>query len=89
MRDLVARRREHADLRGGAYATLPAPAGAWAWRRGEGHATGLNMSDREVDVDGLEGTIAIATDRARDGERVAGCLRLGPWQGALVALEPR
>jgi alpha-glucosidase len=35
-RDLVALRREREDLRRGGYETLPAPAGAWAYRRGEG-----------------------------------------------------
>ena len=29
-RDLIALRRARADLRSGAYATLPAPAGVWA-----------------------------------------------------------
>ena len=36
-RDLIALRKQLADLRSGAYAELPSPPGAWAWRRGERH----------------------------------------------------
>jgi alpha-glucosidase len=84
-RDLIALRAERADLRGGIYETLPAPQGAWAWRRGEDTIAAVNMSDAEVTVDGVDGTVLIGTDRARDGERVEGGLRLGPWQGAVLA----
>jgi alpha-glucosidase len=86
VRDLIALRRERADLRGGGYETLPAPAGAWAWRRGNRTAAALNLSDREVAIEGLGGTVLIATDRARDGEDVAGPLVLGPWEGAVLEL---
>jgi alpha-glucosidase len=85
VRDLIALRRVRADLRGGGYETLPAPAGAWAWRRGDGTAAAVNLSDADVKVDGLEGTVLVATDRGRDGERVDGSLRLGPWEGAVLA----
>jgi alpha-glucosidase len=85
-RDLIALRRERADLRSGGYATLPAPEGAWAWRRGESTAGALNLSDAAVAVDGVDGEVLIATDRARDGSRVAGALELAPWSGAVVAL---
>ena len=86
VRDLIALRREHADLRSGTYESLPAPDGAWAYRRGDGFAVALNMGDGEVPIAGLAGTVAIATVRARDGETVDGALRLGPWQGAVVQL---
>jgi len=86
-RDLIALRRARPDLRAGRYETLPAPPGAWAWRRGDGHAVALNLSGSEVTVDGLRGRVAIATDRARDGEAVEGALTLGPWQGAVVELD--
>jgi alpha-glucosidase len=62
VRDLIALRRVRADLRGGGYETLPAPAGAWAWRRGDGTAAAVNLSDADVKVDGLEGTVLVATD---------------------------
>ena len=86
VRDLIALRRATPGLRTGAYATLPAPAGAWAWARGDGHAVALNLADAHVVVEGVPGTIAIATDRARDGEAVdAGGLALGPYEGAVIA----
>jgi alpha-glucosidase len=87
VRDLIALRTERADLTGGGYETLPAPAGAWAWRRGEETAAALNLSDAEVTLEGLTGSVLIATDRSRDGERVDGRLQLGPWEGVVLALE--
>jgi alpha-glucosidase len=81
VRDLIALRRERADLRDRAYATLPAPDGAWAWRRGESTAVALNLSDQPVEVD-VRGTVLIGTDRSRDGQPFDG--RLGPWEGVLV-----
>jgi alpha-glucosidase len=84
VRDLIALRRSDADLTTGAYASLPAPAGAWAWSRGDGYAVALNLSDAEVAVAGVAGRIAVATDRARDGEVVDGIV-LGPYEGAVIA----
>jgi alpha-glucosidase len=84
VRDLIALRRVHDDLRRGAYAELPAPEGAWAYRRGEATTVALNLSDAEVALSDVHGAIAITTDRTRDGEAVHGELRLGPWQGAVV-----
>jgi alpha-glucosidase len=84
VRDLIALRRDRADLHAGGYATLPAPDGAWAWARGDGTAVALNLSDAPVTVDGLTGDVLVATDRARDGERVDGALALAPWSGAVV-----
>ena len=86
VRDLIALRRERPDLQRGGYRTLPAPAGAWAWRRGSDTAVAINLSDGEAVVEGLDGAVAIATDRSRDGERVSGALALGPWSGAVVSL---
>jgi alpha-glucosidase len=84
VRDLIALRRERADLRTGDYATLPAPDGAWAWRRGDGTAVALNLSDRTVIVDGISGRVLVATDRGRDGEPVDGALELAPWSGTVI-----
>ena len=85
-RDAIALRRSEADLTRGAYASLPAPDGVWAYRRGDGYVVGLNLSGAEASVEGVDGTIAIATDRGRDGEAVSGALTLPPWQGAVVKL---
>ena len=85
VRDLIALRRTSADLTRGTYATLPAPDGAWAWRRGEGLAVALNLSGERVEVDIGEGAVAISTSRARDRERVDGPLALESWEGVVVA----
>jgi alpha-glucosidase len=87
VRDVLGLRRERADLRAGAYATLPAPEGAWAYRRGDGTAVALNLSDEPVTIDGVAGTVLIATDRARDGEPAGAALGLAPWSGAIIALD--
>jgi alpha-glucosidase len=87
VRDLIALRRERADLRDGAYETLPAPAGAWAWRRGSQTAAALNLSDAPVEVEGLRGTVLVGTDRGRDGEETGTALALGPWEAAVVAVD--
>jgi alpha-glucosidase len=86
VRDLIALRTQEADLTAGGYDTLPAPVGAWAWRRGDGFAVALNLSDGEVAVDGVAGRVALATSRSRDGEEVAGSVRLGPYEGVVIAL---
>jgi alpha-glucosidase len=87
VRDLIAVRRERADLHSGAYASLPSPDGVWAYRRGEATAVALNLADAPAEVDVGTGAVVLAADRARDGERVAGTLRLGPWEAVIVALE--
>jgi alpha-glucosidase len=81
VRDLIALRRERADLRDGAYETLPAPGGAWAWRRGERTFVALNLSDAPVTVD-VSGTVLVGTDRGRDGAKFDG--ELAPWLGVVV-----
>jgi len=86
VRDLIALRRRSPELASGSYAALPAPAGAWAWRRGERFVVALNTTGADVVVDDLGGRVAIATDRARDGDAVAGAVRLGPYEGVVVEL---
>jgi alpha-glucosidase len=84
VRDLITARRASPDLRGGAYAQLDAPAGAWAYRRGDGTTVALNLSDAPRSIAGVSGRVAVATDRARDGERVGRALDLPPWHGAVM-----
>jgi len=87
VRDLIAERRATADLRTGAYATLAAPDGAWAYARGDATAVAVNLSGAPVRVEGLPaGRIAISTGRDRDGEAAAAGLALRPWEGALLRL---
>jgi hypothetical protein len=83
-RDLIALRRELDDLATGSYERLGSPAGTWMWRRGEGAIVALNPTDWEVELE-VSGTIRVCTDRARDGERIAGRLQLHAWEGAVVA----
>jgi len=82
-RALITLRRELPDLHGGAYAELPAPEGAWAWRRGEGVVAAVNLGARPVEV-AVEGRVALATDRSREGELVEGALALAPAEGAVL-----
>jgi alpha-glucosidase len=86
-RDLIALRRRTPDLQAGDYGTLDTPETVWAWRRGERASIVVNMSDLEAVLGGWDGTIALGTDRRRDGEAVAGPLRLGAWE-AVVILQP-
>ncbi len=85
VRDLIALRRATADLTRGGYATLAAPHGAWAFRRGDGVVVALNLSSEPVEVDGLgPATVAVATRRERDGEWIDGPVALGPWEGVVA-----
>ena len=83
-RDLIALRRRLPDLHAGAYRDLPAPAGAWAWRRGEGAVVAVNLGSRPVRVPGIDGSIALSTNRGREGVAVSGQLGLAPAEGAIV-----
>ena len=83
-RDLIALRRERPDLHSGAYERLDAPAGAWAYRRGDGTVVALNLSGAAVSLPGLSGTVLIATGRGRDGESAGDGLELGPWEGVVL-----
>ncbi len=86
-RDLITLRRRDDDLRTGAYRQLEAPDGAWAFGRGARATIVLNLSDASIRVTGPEGAIQVGTNRARDGERVAGMLPLQPWEGAVILLD--
>ena len=84
VRDLIALRRDEPALRSSSYEPLATPDGAWAWRRGERFAVALNLSGADVTVDGVDGRVAIATNRVRDGETVGGAIELGPYEGVVV-----
>ena len=86
VRDLVALRRGHSELRTGAYARLEASGDAWAWRRGDGFAVALNLGDAPATVAGVTGRVVISGDRSRDGEEGAGTVELGPYEGVVVEL---
>ncbi len=83
-RDLIALRREEADLHAGAYRTLVATPGTWAWDRGDRMVVALNLSDGAGVVDGVTGRVRIGSDRTRDGERVDGTVHLQGWEAVVV-----
>jgi alpha-glucosidase len=83
-RGLIAVRRRLPALRSGSYRRLDAPAEVWAWSRGEAVTVALNLSAEEVELPGVEGTVAASTDPRRAGRGVAGGLALGPREGAVV-----
>lgn len=82
-RDLIALRRR--PPLAGAYEPVDAPAGVWAFRRGGGALVALNLGDRVARLHGVEGSILLATDRDRDGERLLGALELRPREAAVAA----
>jgi alpha-glucosidase len=84
-RELIGLRRRLPDLRAGAYQELESPPGAWAWRRGEGVTVALNLSDRDVVVKEIEGTVVASSPRGRGGELASGDVSLAPWHGVVVA----
>lgn len=83
-RDLIAFRRASDDLRRGMYATIPSPEGSWVWRRGRGTAVALNLSPKDVRLDGMKGVIRVDTARQREGETVRSTLTLRPWEGTVL-----
>ena len=83
-RDLIALRGQMSDLRRGRYRSIAAPDGVWAWERGERAIVVVNLSEEKASVPGVEGAVAIGTDRRRDGEAISGVLRTGPWEGVVV-----
>jgi alpha-glucosidase len=83
-RDLIALRKQLADLHAGEYVELPAQASVWAWQRGRRVVVAINLGPAATEIPGVEGSIALGTDRGREGERVEGRLRLGPAEGVVV-----
>jgi alpha-glucosidase len=82
--DLIALRK-HRLILTGAYEPVDAPEGVWAFRREGGAFVGLNLGDEDAALEGVQGTILIGSDRARDDEIVGGLLELAPLEAAIVA----
>ena len=85
VRDLIALRRRSPDLHSGAYRSVESTPGSWAWSRGGRTLVAVNMTDRPGSVDRVTGSVLLGTDRCRDGDAVAGTLRLEGWEGVVVA----
>jgi alpha-glucosidase len=83
-RDLIALRR-HRRILHGAYEAVETPPDVWAFRRQGGAFVALNLGHEAVSLHGVEGAIAIGTDRARDGERLAGILELDAYEAIVAA----
>ncbi len=83
-RDLIALRKRVPALSGGSYSEVPAPEGAWAWRRGDGVVVAINLGASPIELEDVAGTVALGTDQRRDGERVTHGLALEPAEGAVV-----
>jgi alpha-glucosidase len=87
-RRAIAARRANDDLAVGAYASLPAPEGGWAFSRGDGTVVVLNMSDGPLTFEGVAGTVTVGTDVGLEGAVVdgdqPGGVTLEAWSGAVV-----
>ena len=44
----------------------------------------VNLGPDACEIDGIDGSILLATNRSRDGERLTGSLRLEPREGVIV-----
>jgi alpha-glucosidase len=88
VRDLIWLRRDRDDLSVGRYAAIEAPAGIWAWRRGQGTCVLVNHTASSVDMPVDAGEVLLGTRREREGERVVGRLSLEPWEALVIAQQP-
>ena len=86
-RDLVAVRDALPDLRTGAYASLDAPTDVLAYERGERTVVAINLGTAPASLDRINGTVRLATRRAREEERIDGTLTLAPSEGLVVLLD--
>lgn len=84
-RDLISLRRARTDLQVGGYRTVEAPEGVWAWRRGDRTIVALNHTVSPADLPVDAGEILMSTRRDREGERVAGRVRLEPWEALVMS----
>jgi alpha-glucosidase len=82
--DLIALRRRTPDLHSGTYATVPSPDALWVWRRGERHVVVINFADQDATLTVVDGRVIVGTDRARDGEKIAGDVRLRGWEALVI-----
>jgi alpha-glucosidase len=83
-RRAIARRAHREDLAVGDYGSLPSPEGTWLFRRGARTVVALNLSDAPQVMEGVDGTVTLATDRAREGTAATGTVTLAPWSGVVL-----
>jgi alpha-glucosidase len=83
-RDLIALRRQAPELQTGAYRSLDASPGTWAWSRGERIVVAVNMADGDGVVEGVSGRVRLGSNRRRDGGPVSGRIVMSGWEAVLV-----
>ena len=83
-RDLIALKKKTTELQSGAYTTHQQRGSLWSYKRGGDVLVALNLGDEVATVNDVTGTIALCTNRERDGETARGALVLAPWEGAVV-----
>jgi alpha-glucosidase len=88
-RDLIALRRVTEDLAAGGYATIAAPDGVWAWRRGSGTVVALNHTGSVVEMPVGDGVVLLSSRQDRVRDRVKGHVRLEPWEALVIAQQPQ
>jgi hypothetical protein len=92
--DLIALRRQEPALSVGMQLTLDLAPPLFGFERRardseqRAFAVVLNLSADPQECD-MHGRIALSTDRARDATEINGVLRLGPNEGAVIALGDR
>jgi len=77
-RELIALRRRRTELSHGRYEQLDAPAGVWAWRRGQETVVAINLTAQPAQLD-LGGEVILSTSGRRESRG------LGPWEGVVVS----
>ena len=83
-RQLLARRREHEDLRRASYEPLDSPEGTWVFRRGPHTTVALNLSAVTQGVALPAGEVLISTTRPA-GSHDGSTLHLAPWEGLVLS----
>jgi alpha-glucosidase len=83
-RDLI-RWRRSTSLRDGTYRTVSCREGLWVWERGDDLTVAANLSSEVAKLQVSDQDVLIGTARKRDGSRLGGMVRLGPWEGLVLA----
>jgi alpha-glucosidase len=83
-RRVIAQRSADEDLAVGGYRSLVSPAGTWAFARGDTTTVVVNLSDATQTIEGLTGTITVATDAAIEGTVIDAAMTIAPWSGAVI-----
>ena len=88
-RDLLALRREHADLRGGDAFDAGSHDNVWMYRRGERMLVVLHLGSEKLTIPmpSMSGRVLLDTHRTREGETCFRSIEVEGWRGLLVAFD--